>query len=252
MDKEDVLSEVILTVVMYLITGCIVVGFIWEAVAHLPSIQYHQHDNTCYDNGVAICGKVEGECYAAEPNIVGPLELLSAIEEAEQDYYQRTTPAERMKNPLFVGFVAVCSFVIFILVILIIKERRHKRMGLPESEYVKTRKAWAIVNGALQFQEEDNQAARDWLRDVYNVSDVQFEGVIRGGLFRDRITICQGTSYKPVDMNKLPSNILMELVRAWTKIYGGEYVEIHNGCHVGAVGDDWEPIQNLGKFGAEV
>lgn len=117
------------------------------------------------------------------------------------------------------------------------------------SDFYKNRIAFALVKGELVFQEiYDHRSSKEWLSRTYGIGDKEFECTVRGGVFSDYITLCQGSDYLPIDLELLPASVLIDIVHKHNDLYGTKPVEIQNGQVPGEVGEKWQCRESLGYF----
>ena len=119
-------------------------------------------------------------------------------------------------------------------------------------EYLMESAGFVVIGGHIHYQIEDLPDANDdhsWLDDECGLDYNQKEECINGRLYRDWIVISKGTNYEKVDMNEIPSSILLTLCKVHHKMYNNQSVAVYNG-QVMDKENGWQPIENLGLFAA--
>lgn len=114
-------------------------------------------------------------------------------------------------------------------------------------EFVKTRKGFAIVGGKLIFQVEPKETL-PWMQEDLGLSEEEIEETIRGGIFKDRISICVGSNYDTCDLSKVSAANLLLLIQEHASLYPNQTMYICNGQVKGGIGVDWEQRENLGCY----
>lgn len=118
---------------------------------------------------------------------------------------------------------------------------------MTREEFATNRVAFAIINGSVVYQSEPIPS-KEWLINFYGMSEEEFEKTIRGGIFKDRITLCVGSNYDKCEVGSIPDGALLEIVQKHTELFGGKCVIIENGHIPAEVGKRWECRENLGAF----
>lgn len=114
---------------------------------------------------------------------------------------------------------------------------------MTHNEYASKRVGFAILNGNVLFQKDDNYVySKQWLCEQRGYTEEEYEKIVRGGLFADRITISVGSNYESADLSSITAENLIEIVKRWRETYGKDTpVTIYNGQIPGEIGEDWKP-----------
>ena len=133
-----------------------------------------------------------------------------------------------------------------------------KKIELSEKEqtcvadFHKSRIAFAIIfseNGyTLAINKKDAREHRVYLKKDYNISDEEFETLIRGYIKPGKINFYMTSHFIKIPTNILNEDILNELFSIALNEYGdGEYI-IGNGLLVEEPGKEWQPLEILDKY----
>lgn len=115
---------------------------------------------------------------------------------------------------------------------------------MTHNEYAKGRVGFAILNGNVLFQKDDNYVySKQWLCEQRGYSEEDYEEIIRGGLFPDRVTLSLGSQYDSVNLSELSAEVIITIIAKYREVYGKAPEVIYNGQYPGEVGETWKPRQ---------
>ena len=111
-------------------------------------------------------------------------------------------------------------------------------------QYTQTSLAFAIADKNVVFQSnDDRKSSKDWLIEDLGVTEAEYETVVRGGLFPDRITISVGSDYNSACMESITASAMLTILAKYKALYGRMPEVIHNGQFPEEPGKDWKPRQ---------
>lgn len=103
-------------------------------------------------------------------------------------------------------------------------------------------------DGKFLFTMNDKRSHEEWLKETYNISDEEFNSIIRGYISSDKIVFYSTQNFTPVDFNKVGLDSLIHikaLLNAYPKV---DDTNCYNGVIAGEPGEVWETIEDLGSL----
>lgn len=117
-----------------------------------------------------------------------------------------------------------------------------------EEKFHQSRIAFAVINGKLEFTIFDKRDHKQWLSDVFNITDDEFENIIRGYIKESGIYIYRSSKFCPVNMGELSTSVLKH-IKMLCSVYVHTYdIPCYSGMKIGNAGEEWEPKMKLGKL----
>lgn len=111
-----------------------------------------------------------------------------------------------------------------------------------------TRIPFAIINHKLVYTMFDKRSHKEWLKQVYGVSEEEYENIIRGYMKDGQVFFYKTSNFEPVDMQQLGIDSLKH-IQIISMVYMNKYnPKCFNGMHIGESGTQWEPIDLIGSI----
>jgi len=112
--------------------------------------------------------------------------------------------------------------------------------------------AWVRGELVINFSANDDRDHQHWLCEDFGLSIEEFEESPRGYMVDGRIQLFIGSSFR--EINEVESTCISEedhtkLLETHFERFPSTTCNVYNGVHVGKVGERWEPIKQIGKFG---
>lgn len=108
----------------------------------------------------------------------------------------------------------------------------------------KSRVAFAILeDGSCAINIKDSREHRIYLQEDFGISTDDFEKLTRGYIKSGRIVFYKTSKFLPVE--NISKNVLKIVSRQALKFFGSGKYEIWNGVKIGAIGEEWLPLQKM-------
>lgn len=128
MKNNDIVSDIFMSVLMYVVTVVIVLFGLWSLFSILPSPVYHEHSDSCRtEEGQLVCGKEQDELYLTKSIVKSPMQVIDEYETKRTELWEEMTPLERMKKDKWI-FISLGILVIVTGVLSVRDSRRSKSL----------------------------------------------------------------------------------------------------------------------------
>lgn len=110
------------------------------------------------------------------------------------------------------------------------------------AEFHKSRIAFAILsNGEYVITKNDEREHIVWLREDYDISDEEFETLVRGYIKPGKIMFYKSSSFSPIKDERLLLKYIEEYIgiTVLQNFKEGIY-SVSNGVKIGKIGEEWE------------
>lgn len=114
-----------------------------------------------------------------------------------------------------------------------------------ESDFHKSRLAFAFIGSKLYSTSNDSRSHSEWLEQDLKVSTGEYEYLIRGYISDNKIYIYTGSKFEPVELSLITLDKLKRLLELANRYNAHDNYMVYNGMKVGYIGEGSKPIMEI-------